>query len=628
MSSIHVLPQNLANQIAAGEVVERPASVIKELVENSLDAGARKIVVEIRRGGVTFMRVTDDGYGMRPEDAKLAFLRHATSKISSSEDLNAIMTYGFRGEALAAISSVSRIELITCVDSARTGFFMTLEGGEIKEEDEIGAPVGTSIIVRDLFYNTPARLSFLKKDSTEAAAVISVMQQMAIGRYDVSFTLISEGKVVFQSAASDRMKNAIHAVYGADVVNNLLPIRFSYGGYTLSGYAGRPILTRATRNMQLVFLNSRAIKSKLVYRGIDNAYRSVRETGKHPVCFIDIKIAPDQVDVNVHPAKLEVKFLEESKLMLALKYGLMDALESETPIYVSTSDGFRPAAEVLNVPGGVMDPEENDVSLIAHQVLFPSQHKKDPPPNPGLFDAGFVAEKQAAQFYSTAADQAGQTVKSDNFSDVNHRDSAPFMPQPKPPVLPAGMRIIGEIFTIYYIVEYKERVYLIDKHAAHEKLIYNRLVRESENSTNVSAQRLLVPLELSLSASDMDLVLLNVKTFNTAGFDFHELDQNKIAITTAPTLLDHESYQDAFMEILKMIHAKKTEALTERQNKIFKMLACRSAIKGGKSTKPEEIIPILTELVEQTDVNYCPHGRPIVISKSKSEIDRLFKRLK
>ena len=580
------------------------------------------------------MRVTDDGSGMRPEDAKVAFLRHATSKISKAEDLDAINTYGFRGEALAAISSVSKVELITCTDSARTGFFMTLEGGKPVEEDEIGAPTGTSIIVRDLFYNTPARLNFLKKDSTEAANVITMMQHLAIGRYDVSFTLISDGKPVFQTVKSADMKKAIHAIYGSSVVDNLLPIRFSYGGFTLGGYAGRPIMTRANRNMQLAFLNGRFIKSKLIYHGIDNAYRSVRETGKQPVCFIDLKVEPSEVDVNVHPAKLEVKFLEESKLMTTLKYGLMDSLERETTIYVSTANGFRPAAEVLKIPGGVIDPSMNDVPTIAQQILFPQTR------------SAFLNKQQAIEVEESDAENKLPETFSADFQNEHTSDSLhsvgtdlPQQPHSVAPQtefdaqkttvsVPDGMRVLGEIFTVYIVVEYKDRIYLVDKHAAHEKMIYNRLVEQFEKNSDIASQRLLLPLNVSLPAEDMDSALLHRKTFNLAGFDFHESGSNQITLTAVPALIGSESCQDAFFDILKIVQDKKDIALSERQDKVFKTLACRSAMKGGKESKPEEMIPIIVNLIEQNDVNYCPHGRPIILSKTKKDIDRLFKRIK
>ncbi|MBQ6946452.1 MAG: DNA mismatch repair endonuclease MutL, partial [Clostridia bacterium] len=330
---VKVLPPSLADKIAAGEVVERPASVVKELVENSLDAGAQNISVEIKRGGVTFIRVTDDGCGMRPKDAKTAFLRHATSKISEVEDLNNIATYGFRGEALAAISAVSKVELITSVDSAATAYYLTLEGGEVTQEDEIGAPVGTSIIVRDLFYNTPARLHFLKKDSTEAAAVTTMMERLAIGRFDVSFTLISDQKVVFRTTKSDDMKNAIHAIYGSNISDYLMKVDFAHKNFTIAGYACKPNVMRSYRNMQLTFLNGRFVKSKILYHGIDEAYRSSRETGKQPVCFLRYTVDPHEVDVNVHPAKLEVKFRDDSAAIVLTKYGVMDALESDIPFY-------------------------------------------------------------------------------------------------------------------------------------------------------------------------------------------------------------------------------------------------------------------------------------------------------
>lgn len=643
---IRVLPPSLADKIAAGEVVERPASVVKELVENSLDAGAKNIVVEIKRGGITFIRVTDDGHGMSPDDAKTAFLRHATSKLAEVEDLGRIVTYGFRGEALAAISSVARVELITCTDSTTSAFYLELEGGQVVQEDEIGAALGTTIIVRDLFFNTPARLHFLKKDSTEAAAIATMLERIAIGRHDISFCLISDGKTVFRTSSSDDMKNAIHSIYGSSISNNLLPIEFEHKGIKLSGYTCKAIVMRSNRNMQLTYVNDRFVKSKLIYHGIDEAYRTVSETGKHPVCFVKIEIDPTSVDVNVHPAKLEVKFRDESAVIVALKYGLYDAVTADIPIGFSAFDNEPVFLNQLANPDKKVEPEtpvilssapdyytdkkyveENlpkDIEAKNQEELMmqfgwmvSSQEEEKPKKQQVTFEATLESEKD-----TIAVKEETPLPKLRSVDEYFSKAAA------SPTAVPADMHLLGEIFDVYIVVEYRDVLYLIDKHAAHEKVIFNRLMTETKTNLNVSAQHLLEPITIVLPPSDLDDVLQNATLFYTAGFDFKESGSDRISITSVPSLLPKDSYTGVFTDMLRAIQSRRSDSLTERKEKMLKTIACRCAIKGGKPFKIEELVPLIKELLMGKDVSYCPHGRPIVWSITHKEVDKLFKRIK
>lgn len=668
---VKVLPPSLADKIAAGEVVERPASVVKELVENSLDAGAQNISVEIKRGGITFIRVTDDGYGMRPEDAKTAFLRHATSKISEVDDLNNIGTYGFRGEALAAICSVSKVELITSTDSAATAFYLELEGGDIVQEDEIGAPVGTSIIVRDLFYNTPARLHFMKKDSTEAAAVATMLERIAIGRYDVSFTLISDQKVVFRTARSDDMKNAIHAIYGATISDYLMKVDFVHKDYLITGYTCKPNVMRSNRNMQFTYVNGRFVKSKILYQGIDQAYSTTRETGKHPVCFLCYTMEPKEVDVNVHPAKLEVKFRDDSAAIVLTKYGVLDALESDSPLQSLADPSFQITREEL-FDGSWMKKQTTPACArvtdyfggypFAHLASYDEEEKpraavirnpRTPEEVLGYYIGPLEPDPDDDENYENREDREDREDREGEQEHLDQQDlfDAPFVSQTTPstakeeprtvsaPViethytsksslnkLPDGMVVLGEIFTVYAVVEYQDTLFLIDKHAAHEKMIYNQLLEQVTENNNVSSQRLLEPLVIVLPADDMEIVLTNSLLFYSAGFDFYESGMDRISVTSVPGILPHGSYTDAFVDLLEMVRSNKN--IPDRQNKMLKTIACRSAIKGGSSCSVEELLPLIARMLTEKDVGYCPHGRPVVQSFTHKEIDKMFKRIK
>ncbi len=647
---VRVLPASLADKIAAGEVVERPASVVKELVENSLDAGATNISVEIKRGGITFIRVTDDGHGMQPEDAKLAFLRHATSKIAEADDLNNILTYGFRGEALAAICAVSKVELITCTNSQSPAYFLSLEGGEIVEEDEIGAPLGTSVIIRDLFYNTPARLHFMKKDSTEAAAVATMLQRIAIGRYDVSFTLISDQKVVFRTMKTDDMKNVIHSIYGPDISTNLLSVNMEYNGIAVSGYCCKQNVMRSNRNLQFFYLNGRYIKSKQIYSGIDNAYATSKETGKYPVCFLKFSINPKDVDVNVHPAKLEVKFKNEQDVFVIAKYSVAEALVDQYPFYVN-GDPNKPVYinELFNKNYMRDESKEssNTASFITQATnrIAPSDQPEAPKPrfDPDLlrvadsieahateYDEKKEKEREIARKEAFRAEFMGHTIK----STVREEPYKPFQSSghsstPKTayhthfdPVL-LDMHVIGEIFKTYILLEYEDALYLVDKHAAHEKMIYNELLAHEKVEKNQPRQYI-TPTSLVLPPDDMDTVLRNQILFAEAGFEFCENDANSITLRTIPGIIPNETFTDAFQDVLETI--QKNSDISQRKNEVLKRIACHSSIRGGSVCTIEEVLPLIRKLLVDKDLNYCPHGRPIMQRISRKEINKMFKR--
>ncbi len=649
MDRIHIMPPSLADKIAAGEVVERPASVVKELVENALDAHATSISVEIRQGGKTFIRVTDNGYGMTRTDARNAFLPHATSKISEYEDLDSLKTYGFRGEALAAISAVSRIELVTHTDAARNGVFLSLEAGKIIEEDEVGAAPGTTIIVRDLFFNTPARMSFLKKDKTEAAAIATFLQNMAIGRYDISFSLVSDGRTVFRTNKSNDMKNAIHSIYGAEMVSRLMPVKYSYKNILLNGYIDTPAHARLGRNMQLTFLNGRLIRSKVCYVGLDDGFAPECENTKHPACFINYTVDPSEVDVNVHPAKTEVRFLNEGDIILGTRFAIQDSFQRMKPLYYE--DG-KTVSEILTIPGVKIDPAVNGKldlfefvgKVKKGEISMDPIHRHEIEIGPNGFDAetmekleyhSLLRKNRLGPALASGKPEEDSVIPEEDTKLVEKETADADIPETlfddretDENALPPGFKIIGEIFQLYCIVEHHDEIVIIDKHAAHEKMLYNKLVRTMEISSHVPAQILLTPVVISLSAEEMDITLRHIGDFVKVGMDLDECGPNQIAVKTIPMHLPNEQVTDIFFDLLKTISEKKTGKFTDYQEKFFRTIACRSAIKAGKETRPEEMGPLVARILSDENMKFCPHGRPIYMIRSKKELDKLFKRIK
>ncbi len=637
---IQVLPSSLADKIAAGEVVERPASVVKELVENSLDAGAQNISIEIRRGGITFIRVTDDGSGMEPADAKVAFLRHATSKISEVEDLSRIVTYGFRGEALAAIAAVSKVDLITCTDSQKPAYFLSLEGGEVAQEDEVGAAVGTTVIVRDLFYNTPARLHFMKKDATEAAAVTTMVQRIALGRHDVSFTLISDQKVVFRTSKSDDMKNTIYSMFGETVTDHLLSLSFNYKNCKLEGYVCESSVMRANRNMQYIYLNDRFIKSRLIYNAIDDAYRSSSETGKYPICFLKITVDPKDFDVNVHPTKLDVKFRDESSISILIKYGIVDALESVYPMYSPSNPSFpvyqneirNPTPELRKTKEEKMeqyDPqyyEGKRTRYASATITVEGSDDENGQPQPYNMNVKVPTDRFKASFEKSRPGAAFNESCSMEFERKTFTIGSMF--GPKRPVIPHDLVVIGELFKLYILIEYCNTFYIVDKHAAHEKLIYNNLVNELKEKQNIPVQMLLSPVVVVLTPTELDFALHNAPAIYELGFDFHESGQDRISLMSVPTILPAKSYAEAFVDVIEMLQNHQNETLTQRQERTLKMIACRSAIKGGVACSISELLPLVAKMINEKDMSFCPHGRPILQEFSRHDLDKMFKRIK
>jgi DNA mismatch repair protein MutL len=642
MPKIRVLDQDIANKIAAGEVVERPGSVIKELVENALDAGAKHITVEIKNGGITYMRVTDDGCGMNCEDARNCFLRHATSKIKEISDLYAIETLGFRGEALAAISAVSKIELITAEQGIGTR--LILEGGKEISCEETGAPQGTTVIVRELFFNTPARMKFLKSDRSESGYIAALMDRLALSNPHVAFKLIQDGKSTLATDGGGKLLDVIYAVLGKDITKGMLQADSTVQQVRVYGYVGEPTVTKNNRNYQLCYINGRLVRSQTVFAAIDQAYRNDLFHGRHAVCVLKINLPYGLVDVNVHPSKMEVKFSNEKLIFEAVYYAIKNALNKQTLQKVETE----------------MPRREKVAPLPVQPIKAASSIKKEAPEvqvfqaplnlNPQKADVSQEAETQRAK-QDLPEEEPIITLSSKNaFSPVRgqmlHERAVEFREEPvkiqkqeplETPAVPTvelkeetkseiSIDFIGEIFKSYVVVERGDEVYLIDKHAAHERMIFERLLKEVERGEGES-QQMLVPEPIRLSPEELAFAMEHREEFFKIGFEIDAFGERQIALRSRPVCITNEAASDAFSEILNdWIRGGKTDR-TSRENRALKTVACKAAIKAGNINDSRELKALVLKLIEEDEIHQCPHGRPIALTYNKKDIEKAFKRI-
>ncbi len=627
MPKIHVLDSDIANKIAAGEVVERPGSVVKELVENAMDAGAGNITVEIRNGGITYIRVTDDGSGMSREDARCCFLRHATSKIQNIADLYAIETLGFRGEALAAISAVSRIEMITSTGSG-SGTRLILEGGKETECLETGAPRGTTMIVKDLFFNTPARMKFLKSDRSEGGFIAALMDRLAISNPQISFKLIQDGKTSLSTTGNGKLLDVIYAVLGKEVTKGMLQAESELQQVRVSGYVGQPEVTRPNRNFQLCYINGRLVRSQTVFAAIDQAYRNHLFHGRHAVCVISISLPFGLVDVNVHPSKMEVKFSNEKLIFEAVYYAIKGALNKQT-LLQADQPVQKPSApaQTTRLETREIRPEADRFGAVAilekPQPLEPrpaapiQENKQESEP---ALEEYFVSAPPKASFQFGAAHSMHETPA------VAETPAQPVQQELLPTKEEVRYRYIGEVFKAYLLVESGDHLYLIDKHAAHERMIFDRLLREARENKRAT-QAMLVPERIQLSPDEMEFALEHQAELEDAGFELSAFGDKQILLRSRPVCLTGEAAAEAFEEILSSWMQGGQADRTERENVALKTVACKAAIKAGNINDSEELRALVCRLIEEDDIHQCPHGRPVLISYSRKSIEKAFKRI-
>ena len=631
MPKIIKLSSHVANLIAAGEVVERPASVVKELLENAVDAGATQVTVEIRDGGMTFIRITDNGCGMSPEDARTAFLRHATSKLRTAEDLAVIHTMGFRGEALAAIASVSRIDLLTKPADAMVGTSLHLDAGVITEDTEAGCPNGTTIIVRDLFFNTPARMKFMKSDSVEGSRVAAAVQQQALAHPEVAFRFLRDGKEALSTPGTGDMQAAVYCVYGRDFAQ-MVPVESRWDQYQLSGYVSKPSNARPTRGLQTFFVNGRPVRSKLLTAALEEAYRNQIMVGKFPACVLHLTLPANAVDVNVHPAKTEVKFLSEKAAFDCVHYGVLGALNKQIDrpkIQFKQAPPPKPAAP-SPAPAAPAKQESFFRTMTAQEYRdFSSAVSSAPQPAPAAAAAAYrVLECQSAAplreqiILPTAPAPAPQPVPVEPESPAalpvqEPQQTALEMPQEIP------WRMVGELYQSYIIVEQGEEAYLIDKHAAHERILFEKLKAHQET---ISSQMLLTPISVRLSPEAAAELVNNAALLAELGFEVDAFGDNAVLLRQIPMDLTPEAAAETAESLAAGLLSGQREKKDTIRDELLHTVACKAAIKAGWQNDEKELLVLVNEVMSREDLKYCPHGRPICVSLSKKQLEKQFKR--
>ena len=626
MPDIQCLPRHVADLIAAGEVVERPASVAKELLENALDAGATAIVAEVQRGGLTYLRITDNGCGIAPQQLPTAFLRHATSKLRTAADLAAIGTLGFRGEALAAISAVSRVDIFTRQTGAPAGASLHLEGGVPGQVEETGCPEGTTICVRDLFYNTPARMKFMKKDSAEGAAVSGIVQHLALSHPEVSFKLLRDGAEVLHTPGDGKLLSAVYAAMGRDFALGLEEVRGCGGDVQVAGYVTRPLNGHGTRGRQLFFVNGRFVKSQLLSAALEEAYRNRLLKGKFPGCVLHLTLPGDRVDVNVHPAKTVVKFVSDKTAFDAVYYTVLDALDAaarpkapekeEKPFYrTMTAQEFRQQQkpEPEKRPLGSYTARPAAPARPVRPAEQPALAVRDVAPEPGKAFTAPTA-RPGVSYHITPPAPKPEPVR----EPVQETVSLPEQVTMEPP-REAPWRIAGEVLRTYIICEdEQENVWLIDKHAAHERVRFDALKAATEP---IMSQTLLEPMAVELSPEDCAAMLEQLPLLERYGFRCEDFG-GAVLVRGVPAGVDDPT--GALEELAEDLRLNRADPDAARDS-LLSTMACKSAIKAGMHTDPAELRR-LVDRVQSGEIQYCPHGRPVAVRLSKYQVEKMFKR--
>ena len=612
MAKINKLPKHMADLIAAGEVVERPASVVKELMENAVDAGATSITVEIQHGGISYIRVTDDGCGIDREDVKTAFVSHATSKIKTAEDLNTILTLGFRGEALPSIAAVSKVNMITKTATEEMGTSLAIEGGVITDFSDAGCAVGTTMIVRELFYNTPARMKFLKKDVSEGNYVASAVEKLALSHPEISIRFIRDGKQVFTTNGDGNLQNVCFSAFGKDFSNGLLNVNGIVGNVSVNGLVTPPFNCRGSRGMQYFFVNGRSVKNTTIMAAFENAYKNSVMVGKFPGGVLFITLPPTLVDVNVHPSKIEVRFSDEKAIFDAVYHAVKSALSENTSLKQANLPEKKPIFnEIFAKPQ-----QEFKQTTVEENITYTEKVLKPL----SVFDVvedvkiDYVAEEDdplKIEFPVAIPETRVEiketiTPKTETLTEEN------------------TIRLIGEAYKTYIFIELNGKLCVIDKHAAHERILFNKLKSQSQNS---GSQMLLAPITVTLGKEEYIAVTENLETIVKSGFDIEDFGNGTVIVRSCPMDLDNCEIEPLISEIAEYLTKNRRDITNEHLDWIYHNVACRSAIKAGDDNSETELLALAKQVVNDNDVRFCPHGRPVMIELSKYELEKQFGRV-
>lgn len=623
MPKINILPKEVYQLIAAGEVVERPSSVVKEMIENSIDANARNITVEIKNGGSTYIRITDDGCGIARSEVKKVFVSHATSKIETGNDLEHIGTLGFRGEAMASISAVARVQLLTKTADEEVGTCYEIAGSQEISLKDAGCPNGTTIVVSDIFYNTPARMKFLKKDVTEGNAVAGVVEKIALSHPEISFRFIRDSKQTLITSGNGKLKDTIYSVLGREFTNSLIPVDYEINNMRVSGFVTKPALSRKSRAMQYFFINSRYVKSQTAMAALEQAYRNSIMVGKFPGCVLNIECSPSFVDVNVHPAKIEVRFVNERPVFELVYYGAKTAIETlDTPVEAKFKPKAQPMQTTVNGKLDFFVPKQE-----ATQMSFKQESADDfwrvaaPSHTPSKSECEDEALEDIPQSsYKISLDE----IKSEAHSLPHRSENAETEKIAEPNVSDEiNFRLVGEVFKTYIIIEMDGAVYMIDKHAAHERMNFEQL----KASSQINSQVLIAPVAVRLSGDEYNAVINNLELYAKCGFAIEDFGSLTVLVRECPSILDGEDVKGLIEETAAKLLDGKTDITPDKMDWIFHSASCRAAVKAGDKTSAYEMELFVKKLLSNPNIRYCPHGRPVMIKMSKYDIEKQFGRI-
>lgn len=613
MAKINKLPKHMADLIAAGEVVERPASVVKELMENAVDAGATSITVEIQHGGISYIRVTDDGCGVDREDVKTAFVSHATSKIKTAEDLNTILTLGFRGEALPSIAAVSKVNMITKTATEEMGTSLAIEGGVITDFSDAGCAVGTTMIVRELFYNTPARMKFLKKDVSEGNFVASAVEKLALSHPEISIRFIRDGKQVFTTNGDGNLQNVCFSAFGKDFSNGLLNVDGVVGNVSVNGLVTPPFNCRGSRGMQYFFVNGRSVKNTTIMAAFENAYKNSVMVGKFPGGVLFITLPPTLVDVNVHPSKIEVRFSDEKAIFDAVYHSVKSALSEDTSLKQANLPEKKPVFNEI-----FAKPQQDFKQTTVQENITYTEKVLKPL---SVFD---VVNDVKMDYEPEFDDDPLKIEFPVSIPEIKIETQEPITTETATPTEENIIRLIGEAYKTYIFIELNGKLCVIDKHAAHERILFNKLKSQSQNS---GSQMLLAPITVTLGKEEYIAVTENLETIVKSGFDIEDFGNGTVIVRSCPMDLDNCEIAPLISEIAEYLTKNRRDITNEHLDWIYHNVACRSAIKAGDDNSDAELLALAKQVVNDNDVRFCPHGRPVMIELSKYELEKQFGRV-